>query len=112
MFSGFLSTGDENLPGNLGLWDLAFALSFIRDLLPQLDGNPDDITVFGRSAGAAAAHALSISPHTKSKIRFLIFVISFLQIFFKKLFKVLVPCLVNGLSMNRLSKIPSTLLKL
>ncbi|KAE9547166.1 hypothetical protein FO519_009621 [Halicephalobus sp. NKZ332] len=63
-FLGFLSTGEENLPGNLGLWDLAFALRFIRNLLPELNGDPDYITVFGQSAGSAAAHALSISPHT------------------------------------------------
>uniref|UniRef100_A0AC34QMK5 Carboxylic ester hydrolase n=1 Tax=Panagrolaimus sp. JU765 TaxID=591449 RepID=A0AC34QMK5_9BILA len=64
-FLGFLSTGDKILPGNLGLWDLAFAIRLIKEQVQSFGGNPDEITLFGHSAGSAAVHALSISPVTQ-----------------------------------------------
>lgn len=63
--SGFLSTADEIFPGNLGLWDLAFAIRFIKEQVRGFGGNPDEITLYGHSAGSAAVHALSISPITQ-----------------------------------------------
>ncbi|KAK0397839.1 hypothetical protein QR680_002296 [Steinernema hermaphroditum] len=62
---GFLSTGDENCPGNIGLWDQTLALKWVKENIDSFGGNPDNITVFGQSAGAVGADLLSISPHSR-----------------------------------------------
>uniref|UniRef100_A0A672YNF9 Carboxylic ester hydrolase n=1 Tax=Sphaeramia orbicularis TaxID=375764 RepID=A0A672YNF9_9TELE len=51
---GFLSTGDTRMPGNYGLWDQHFAISWVRRNIHSFGGNPDNITIFGQSAGAAS----------------------------------------------------------
>ncbi|KAM3611809.1 uncharacterized protein V6R79_024463 [Siganus canaliculatus] len=51
---GFLSSGDARLPGNYGLWDQHAALSWVRRNIEAFGGNPDNITIFGQSAGAAS----------------------------------------------------------
>ncbi|CAJ0920737.1 unnamed protein product, partial [Mesorhabditis belari] len=60
---GFFSLGDQNVPGNMGLWDMATALEFLQDVLPVFGGDNERITVSGHSAGSAAASALTFSPH-------------------------------------------------
>lgn len=37
---GFLSTGDENCPGNFGLKDQVMILKWIRDNIKQFGGDP------------------------------------------------------------------------
>uniref|UniRef100_A0A1I7ZX14 Carboxylic ester hydrolase n=1 Tax=Steinernema glaseri TaxID=37863 RepID=A0A1I7ZX14_9BILA len=61
---GFLSTGDEVLPGNAGLWDQILALQFVKEVIADFGGNPKNVTIFGESAGAAAVSALTLSPHS------------------------------------------------
>ncbi|CAI9534297.1 unnamed protein product [Staurois parvus] len=51
---GFLSTGDENAPGNYGLWDQHFAIAWVKRNIVAFGGDPDNITIFGESAGAAS----------------------------------------------------------
>ncbi|TMS37417.1 hypothetical protein L596_004352 [Steinernema carpocapsae] len=62
---GFLSSGDESCPGNLGLWDQTLAVKWVKENIDSFGGNPDNITVFGQSAGAVGADLLSISPHSR-----------------------------------------------
>ncbi|KAH7701858.1 CRE-GES-1 protein [Aphelenchoides avenae] len=62
---GFASTGDETLPGNLGLWDQVSALKFVQENIRGFGGDPDRVTLYGYSAGAASASALALSPHSR-----------------------------------------------
>uniref|UniRef100_A0A914CR64 Carboxylesterase type B domain-containing protein n=1 Tax=Acrobeloides nanus TaxID=290746 RepID=A0A914CR64_9BILA len=61
---GFFSTGDYILPGNTGLWDQMYALHFLHQVLPYFGADPNRITVWGHSAGAASLSGLAISPHS------------------------------------------------
>ncbi|ETN58060.1 carboxylesterase [Anopheles darlingi] len=59
---GFLSTGTENIPGNMGLMDLRLALEWVQEYIERFGGDPGSVTLFGQSAGAAAISALIYSP--------------------------------------------------
>lgn len=62
---GFLSTGDEVVPGNNGLKDMVAALKWIQKYITKFGGDPDRVTIFGESAGGGAVHHLLMSPATK-----------------------------------------------
>ncbi|XP_059193363.1 bile salt-activated lipase-like [Centropristis striata] len=66
---GFLSTGDTRLPGNYGLWDQHAAISWVRRNIEAFGGNPDNITIFGQSAGAASVSFQMLSPYSKGLFR-------------------------------------------
>ncbi|VDK50774.1 unnamed protein product, partial [Cylicostephanus goldi] len=65
---GFFSTGDSRVPGNLGLFDMAAALKFIYDNAPNFGGDRTRITVWGLSAGGAAAGQLALSPVSREYV--------------------------------------------
>uniref|UniRef100_A0A8U8AY77 Carboxylic ester hydrolase n=1 Tax=Geospiza parvula TaxID=87175 RepID=A0A8U8AY77_GEOPR len=62
---GFLSTGDENLPGNYGLKDQHMAIAWVKRNIKAFGGDPDNITIFGESAGAASVSLQTLSPKNK-----------------------------------------------
>uniref|UniRef100_A0A672YM10 Carboxylic ester hydrolase n=1 Tax=Sphaeramia orbicularis TaxID=375764 RepID=A0A672YM10_9TELE len=66
---GFLSTGDTRMPGNYGLWDQHFAISWVRRNIHSFGGNPDNITIFGQSAGAASVSYQMVSPYSSGLFR-------------------------------------------
>ncbi|KHJ89358.1 Carboxylesterase [Oesophagostomum dentatum] len=79
---GFFSTGDERIPGNMGLFDMAQALKvlftlytisslfqFINANADNIGGDPSSITVWGHSAGSASVTMLILSPVTRDYIR-------------------------------------------
>ncbi|KAF2889060.1 hypothetical protein ILUMI_17113, partial [Ignelater luminosus] len=59
---GFLSTEDKVVPGNNGLKDQSFALKWAKKNIIHFGGDPDRITIFGQSAGAASVHFHYLSP--------------------------------------------------
>ncbi|XP_062410097.1 bile salt-activated lipase-like [Sardina pilchardus] len=66
---GFLSTGDAGIPGNYGLWDQHAAIAWVHRNIKAFGGDPDNITVFGESAGGASTSFQLITPMNKGLIR-------------------------------------------
>ncbi|XP_029467137.1 bile salt-activated lipase [Rhinatrema bivittatum] len=66
---GFLSTGDSNSPGNYGLWDQHMAIAWVKRNIAAFGGDPDNITIFGESAGAASVSLQTLSPYNLGKIK-------------------------------------------
>ena len=59
---GFLSSGDDTVPGNFGLWDQNLALRWVKTNIGAFGGDPEYMTVFGESAGGASVGYQVISP--------------------------------------------------
>ena len=55
----------EQSSGNFGTLDLIRALEWVRDNIRSFGGDPDNVTVFGESAGGYNALALMASPRAK-----------------------------------------------
>ncbi|XP_066292574.1 pyrethroid hydrolase Ces2e-like [Branchiostoma lanceolatum] len=60
---GFLSTGDENMPGNYGFLDQVRAMEWVKENIRSFGGDPERVTLFGESAGG-----ISISYHLLSPL--------------------------------------------
>ncbi|XP_033126556.1 cholinesterase 1-like [Anneissia japonica] len=61
-FLGFMSTGDDVVPGNMGLLDQIMALQWVQANIKAFGGDPSKVTVFGDSAGAISAGIHLYSP--------------------------------------------------
>jgi para-nitrobenzyl esterase len=65
---GFLShpdIGNDEAQANFGLWDQVAALQWIQENIHLFGGDPDQITLFGESAGSQDILALMASPKAK-----------------------------------------------
>ncbi|KAK5900422.1 hypothetical protein CgunFtcFv8_025382 [Champsocephalus gunnari] len=62
---GFLSTGEPELAGNYGLWDQQAAIAWVHRNIRKFGGDPENITLFGESAGGASVNLQILSPHNK-----------------------------------------------
>ena len=62
---GFSYTGDDIVPGNMGLRDQALALQFVQENIAAFGGDPDRVTIGGQSAGGASVGFHMISPETE-----------------------------------------------
>ena len=60
-----LSTRDATIESNLFLRDLVAALGWVRENIATFGGDPDNVTIFGESAGAHAVATLLAVPDAK-----------------------------------------------
>ncbi|CAD6188037.1 unnamed protein product [Caenorhabditis auriculariae] len=61
-FLGFWTSGDDACPDNIALHDMTFALKWVQENILEFNGNPNNVTVMGQSAGGASVDLLSLSP--------------------------------------------------
>ncbi|CAG7695636.1 unnamed protein product, partial [Allacma fusca] len=66
---GFLTTGDDVIRGNAGLKDQTMALRWVQKNIQYFGGDPNQVTIFGSSAGAVSAHYQMLSPLSKGLFR-------------------------------------------
>jgi carboxylesterase type B len=66
--AGFLSLPDAGVPGNNGLKDQVMALRWVQQNIKQFGGDPDNVTIFGASAGGASVHYHILSPMSAGEI--------------------------------------------
>lgn len=59
---GFLTTNDDKLPGNYGLWDQHLAIRWVHENIDDYGGNKSSVTIFGESAGGRATSFQMFSP--------------------------------------------------
>ena len=64
---GFLPLTEfgDRFDANNGLYDQIMALRFVKDNIASFGGDPDNVTVFGQSAGGACILALMTMPEAK-----------------------------------------------
>lgn len=60
--------GNPAVSGNYGILDQIAALKWVRENIKAFGGDPDNITVFGQSAGCMSVQTLVSSPLTKGMI--------------------------------------------
>ncbi|XP_054737779.1 uncharacterized protein LOC129244191 [Anastrepha obliqua] len=60
---GFLCLPEEGIFGNAGLKDQRLALHWVHDNIAHFNGDPDNVTLFGESAGAACVHLHTMATH-------------------------------------------------
>nr|XP_023018363.1 venom carboxylesterase-6-like [Leptinotarsa decemlineata] len=66
---GFISTGDDVIPGNMGLKDQKLALKWVHDNIHLFGGDPNKVTIQGQSAGGASVTYHILSPSSSGLFR-------------------------------------------
>ncbi|XP_063703298.1 acetylcholinesterase [Culicoides brevitarsis] len=56
---------EDEAPGNMGLWDQALAIRWLKDNAKAFGGDSDLVTLFGESAGGSAVSLHMLSPITR-----------------------------------------------
>jgi len=65
---GFLTFGNDEISGNMGLRDQAEAIEWVRNNIDFVGGDSNKITIFGISAGGISVHAHVLSPKNFGKL--------------------------------------------
>lgn len=63
---GFLFFDNGDVPGNAGMFDQLMALQWIHDNIHFFGGNPQNVTLFGESAGAVSVSLHLLSPLSRN----------------------------------------------
>ena len=58
---GFLTLENDEMPGNLGMHDQILALQWVQENIGRFNGDPENVTIIGESAGAMAVMFLVMS---------------------------------------------------
>lgn len=66
---GFLCLDTEEVPGNAGMKDQVAALKWVKENISNFGGDPDNVTIFGESAGGASCALHILSPMSKGLFR-------------------------------------------
>ena len=66
---GFLYLGNDEAPGNMGLFDQTLAIQWIKDNIGHFGGDADSLTLFGESAGAGSVSVQLLSPVSRNLVR-------------------------------------------
>lgn len=64
---GFLALNHGSAPGNAGLFDQLMALEWVQKNIRHFGGDPDNVTLFGESAGSVAVSLHLLSPLSVTK---------------------------------------------
>lgn len=62
---GFLSFPSAGIAGNAGLKDQQLALKWVSENIAQFGGDPQNVTLFGESAGSISAYLHYLSPNSR-----------------------------------------------
>lgn len=68
--SGWLPKFDDDMNGNLGVWDTLAAVEWTKKYIGKFGGDPDNITVIGQSAGAGIIAWMLLAEEGKMKLPF------------------------------------------
>lgn len=64
---GFLSLDHPEAPGNAGMFDQLMALDWVQRNIRNFGGDPNNVTLFGESAGSVSVSMHLLSPLSRSK---------------------------------------------
>ena len=62
----YTGTGEGQLAGNFGFQDQQLALQWIKENIAAFGGDPENVNIFGQSAGAASVALHNVAPSSKS----------------------------------------------